>query len=74
MGIDLSKPSADLGIRLIIEASTDPAERQRVACTAADARLALAWLTGQQYAHTGIRDHPDQYFRGQPRWTRKETP
>jgi hypothetical protein len=31
MGIDLSKPSADLGIRLIIEASTDPAERQRVA-------------------------------------------
>jgi hypothetical protein len=49
---------------------------RRVGCTAADARLALAlaWLTGQQYAHTGIRDHPDQYFRGQPRWTRKETP
>jgi hypothetical protein len=47
---------------------------RRVGCTAADARLALAWLTGQQYAHTGIRDHPDQYFQGQPRWTRKETP
>jgi hypothetical protein len=43
------------------------AAARRVGCTAADARLALTWLTGQQYAHTGIRDHPDQYFQGQPR-------
>lgn len=29
--VDLAQPSADLGLRLVIEASTDPAERQRVA-------------------------------------------
>jgi hypothetical protein len=41
---------------------------RRVRCTTADARLALAWLTGQQRAHPDTRNrHPDRYLTGRAR-------
>ena len=51
--IDLTQPSADLGIRLIIEASTDPAERQRVATDPGVVAIAgrAAKLTPDQRRH-----------------------
>lgn len=37
---------------------------RRTRCSAADARAALAYLTGHQYAYT-TRTHPGQYFSDQ---------
>lgn len=38
---------------------------RRVRCTATEARLALAYLTGNQYAHT-LRNRPERHFSGKP--------
>jgi hypothetical protein len=40
--------------------------RHHHTCSSSDARAALLYLTGRQYAHTGTRTHPGQYFPGQP--------